>query len=115
MHKFKIFTMLAVSMAFLTSPVSALDVKVEAFATGLQAPVDLKEVPDGTGRIFIMEQTGVTVVVNADGTMRPEPFLDLTAKIVDPYVRFDERGTLGLAFHPNYKNNGKFYVYSSVL
>jgi len=113
MHKFKIVTMLAVSMAFLTSPVSALDVKVEAFATGLQAPVDLKEVPDGTGRIFIMEQTGVTVVVNADGTMRPEPFLDLTAKIVDPYVRFDERGTLGLAFHPNYKNNGKFYVYSS--
>ena len=113
MHKFKIFTVLAVSMAFLTSPVSALDVKVEAFATGLQAPVDLKEVPDGTGRIFITEQTGVIVVVNADGTVRPEPFLDLTAKIVDPYVRFDERGTLGLAFHPNYKNNGKFYVYSS--
>jgi len=91
----------------------ALEVKVDVFASGLQSPVDLKEVPDGSGRIFIMQQTGAIVVVNADGTMRPEPFLDLRAKIVDQYVRFDERGTLGLAFHPNYKNNGKFYVHSS--
>jgi glucose/arabinose dehydrogenase len=103
----------AVSLAFMASPALALDVKVEAFATGLEAPVDLKESPDGTGRIFIMEQTGAIVVVNADGTIRPKPFLDLRAKIVKQYVRFDERGTLGFAFHPDYKNNGKFYVYSS--
>jgi len=103
----------AVSLAFIASPALAVDVKVEALATGLQAPVDLKESPDGTGRIFIMEQTGTIVVVNADGTVRPKPFLDLSAKIVTQYVRFDERGTLGLAFHPDYKKNGKFYVYSS--
>ena len=106
-------TLTAVAMAFLVNPAVALDVKVEAFATGLQSPVDLKEVPDGSGRIFIMQQTGAIAVVNADGTIRPEPFLDLRAKIPQLYVRFDERGTLGFAFHPNYKDNGKFYVYSS--
>ncbi len=114
MRKLNILAALtAVAMAFLAGSAGALDVKVEAFATGLQSPVDLKEVPDGSGRIFIMQQTGAIAVVNADGTMRPEPFLDLRAKIPQLYVRFDERGTLGFAFHPNYKDNGKFYVYSS--
>ena len=114
MRKFQIFTvMTAVALAFLSSPVAALDVKVKAFATGLQSPVDLKEVPDGTGRIFITQQTGAIAVVNADGTVLPKPFLDLRAKIINHYVRFDERGTLALAFHPNYKSNGKFYVHSS--
>ena len=103
----------AVICVLFPSPALALEVKVEVFASGLQSPVDLKEVPDGSGRIFIMQQTGAIVVINADGSIRPEPFLDLRAKIIDPYVRFDERGTLGLAFHPNYKKNGKFYVYSS--
>ena len=96
MRKLNILAALtAVAMAFLAGSAGALDVKVEAFATGLQSPVDLKEVPDGSGRIFIMQQTGAIAVVNADGTMRPEPFLDLRAKIPQLYVRFDERGTLG--------------------
>ena len=114
MRKFQILTVLtAVALAFLSSPVAALDVKVEAFATGLQSPIDLKEAPDGTGRIFIMQQTGAIAVVNADGTVLSKPFLDLRAKIINHYVRFDERGTLALAFHPDYKSNGKFYVHSS--
>ena len=114
MHKTNIVAaMTAITIALLANPAAALDVKVDVFATGLQSPVDLKEAPDGTGRIFITEQTGAIVVVNADGTIRPEPFLDLRAKIVNPHVRFDERGTLGLAFHPDFKSNGKFYVYSS--
>jgi glucose/arabinose dehydrogenase len=114
MHKIKMAAALtAITIALGANTATALDVKVEAFATGLQSPVDLKEAPDGTGRIFITEQTGAIRVVDADGTMRPEPFLDLRAKIIDHYVRFDERGTLGLAFHPDFKSNGKFYVYSS--
>jgi glucose/arabinose dehydrogenase len=103
----------AMTFALFAYPAAALDVKVEVIADGLQSPIDLKEAPDGTGRIFIMEQTGAIRVVNADGTMRPEPYLDLRAKIVKQYVRFDERGTLGFAFHPDYKNNGLVYVHSS--
>ena len=114
MHKIKMAAALtAITIALGANTATALDVKVEAFATGLQSPVDLKEAPDGTGRIFIMEQTGAIRVVDADGTMRAEPFLDLRAKIIDHYVRFDERGTLGFAFHPDFKSNGKFYVHTS--
>ncbi len=84
---------IAVICVLFSSPALALEVKAEVFASGLQSPVDLKEVPDGSGRIFIMQQTGAIVVINADGSMRPEPFLDLRAKIIDQYVRFDELGT----------------------
>ena len=108
-----VVVLISLFLATVSGSVPALDVQVKAFATGLQSPVDLKEVPDGSGRIFIMQQTGAIAVVNADGTVRPEPFLDLRAEIPQLYVRFDERGTLGFAFHPGYKNNGKFYVYSS--
>ena len=102
-----------VMVGFMTPTASALNVKVKVVGTGLQSPVDLKESPDGTGRRFIVEQTGAIRIVMPDGTMRPEPFLDLRKSIVTQYVRFDERGTLGLAFHPNYKSNGKFYVHYS--
>ena len=100
-----------VVVGFLAPSASALNVKVKVVGTGLQSPVDLKESPDGTGRRFIVEQTGTIRIVMPDGTMRPEAFLDLRKSIVTQYVRFDERGTLGLAFHPKYKSNGKFYVH----
>lgn len=91
----------------------ALEVKLKLVADGLQSPVDLKEAPDGSGRLFIVEQTGTIRIVTPDGKMLPGHFLDLRDSIVKQYVRFDERGTLGLAFHPDYRSNGKFYVYYS--
>ena len=75
-----VVVLISLFLATVSGSVPALDVQVKAFATGLQSPVDLKEVPDGSGRIFIMQQTGAIVVVNADGTVRPESFLDLRAK-----------------------------------
>ncbi|MGK0171634.1 MAG: glucose/arabinose dehydrogenase [Gammaproteobacteria bacterium] len=104
---------LAVAGALVTQPALALDVKLEVVADGLQSPIDLKESPDGTGRLFIVEQTGNVRIVMANGKVKPEPFLDLSRTIVKMYVRFDERGLLGFAFHPDYKNNGKFYVHYS--
>src|SRR4030095_11093530 len=41
----------------------------------------------------------------------PTPFLDITSKLVTLNPNFDERGLLGFAFHPNYKKNGRFFVY----
>lgn len=105
--------MIAAISALAAARVSALDVKLEPLATGLQSPVDLKEAPDGSGRLFIVEQTGNVRIVTPDGAVIPEPFLNLSRKIVRQYVRFDERGLLGLAFHPDFKSNGKFYVYYS--
>jgi glucose/arabinose dehydrogenase len=99
--------------ALIAQPALAADVKLEVLADGLQSPIDLKEAPDGSGRIFIAEQTGTVRIVMPDGTVRPEPFIDLSRSIVRLYVRFDERGVLGFAFHPDYKKNGKFYVHYS--
>lgn len=102
----------AAVLVFSTSA-SALNVKVKLIADGLQSPVELKEAPDGSGRLFIVEQTGTIRIVMPNGKMLDGAFLDLRASIVKQFVRFDERGTLGLAFHPKYKSNGKFYVYYS--
>jgi hypothetical protein len=60
-----------------------------------------------------VDQTGVIRVLTADGVVRAEPFLDLRSRIVPLMPEFDERGLLGLAFHPGYASNGRFFVYYS--
>lgn len=82
-------------------------------AEGLTSPVTLAEAPDESGMIFIADQTGEVRVMNANGELQQEPFLDISDKIVPLEDHYDERGLLGLAFHPQYKTNGKFYVYYS--
>jgi glucose/arabinose dehydrogenase len=73
--------------------------------SGLSAPLDLADPGDGSGRLFIVEQGGTIRIWQAGEVMR-EPFLDLR-EMVDCC---GERGLLGLAFHPNYAENGYFYV-----
>ena len=78
---------------------------------GLIHPLEMLTAPDGTKRRFIVEQSGtIETCCCPDGTMRPTPFLDLTDKMVRLNREFDERGLLGMAFHPKFKENGKFYV-----
>ena len=45
-----------------------------------------------------------------EGQILSQPFLDIRHKIVRQWPQFDEKGLLGLAFHPDFANNGKFYV-----
>ncbi len=78
-------------------------------ATPLTAPVFLTHAGDGTGRLFIVDQVGQIRIVK-NGALLATPFLDLTSKIIDINEFFDERGVLGLAFHPDYANNGRFFV-----
>jgi glucose/arabinose dehydrogenase len=85
-------------------------VKLQLFAETLVHPMVMLDVPDGSKRKFIVEQTGTIQVLMPDGTLRPTPFMDLSPKIVKLDWEFDERGLLGLAFHPKFKDNGKFYV-----
>lgn len=91
----------------------ALDATLTIVATGLNSPVELVTVPDGTNRRFIAEQTGKIKVLMPNGEMQSTPFLDISSRLVKLIKAFDERGLLGLAFHPDYANNGKFYVYYS--
>jgi glucose/arabinose dehydrogenase len=87
-------------------------VDLEPVASGLAAPVYLTEAPDGSGRLFVVDQAGLIRIID-DGVLLQEPFLDLTDRIVDFRPGFDERGALGLAFHPQYAQNGRFFVFYS--
>jgi glucose/arabinose dehydrogenase len=53
------------------------------------------------------------MVSSAAGNLLPQPFLDLRSRIVPLMPAFDERGAFGLAFHPGYGGNGRFFVYYS--
>ena len=86
------------------------EVAVELLAAGFSAPVFLVAPDDGSGRRFVGEQAGVIYVVTADGERLETPFLDLRDRMVTLLEGFDERGLLGLAFHPDFATNGLFYV-----
>lgn len=97
------------ALLFATSAAQAeVKVKLEPFVTGLNAPLMMVQ-PPGDDRVFVIEQFGRIRIVK-NGKLRAEPFLDIRSKIHTLFHDFDERGLLGLAFHPKFKENGKFYV-----
>ena len=101
-------------LAFGATASNAAKIKLEPFVTGINTPLAMVQ-PAGDDRMFIAEQTGHIRIVK-DGKVLPTPFLNVRSKIVNRHHDFDERGLLGLTFHPDFKNNGKFYVaYSSQL
>ena len=100
--------------SFTSTPTGDLGcVCVKPVATGLRNPLSALHSRDGSGRLFIIEQLGVIRILTANNTLLTQPFLDIRSKILISTRRGDERGLLGLAFHPNYRENGKFYVYYS--
>lgn len=80
------------------------EVELLRVAGGLRRPVALTHA--GDERLFIAEQRGLVRVIRAGETL-PEPFLDVADRIS---IDGSERGLLGIAFHPNYSDNGYFYV-----
>lgn len=70
---------------------------------------------DGTHRLFVAEQVGVVWVYLPDGSRLEQPFLDLKSTVLTTPWIGDERGFLGLAFHPKFRRNRKFYIYYSCL
>jgi glucose/arabinose dehydrogenase len=88
-------------------------VELVPIADGLTAPVDLTQPDDGTGRLFVVDQTGLIRIIGLDGALLPDPFLDLRSRMTTIRQTFDERGLLGLAFHPEYASNGRFFVHYS--
>ncbi len=72
--------------------------------SGLQRPVDLQA--DGSGRLFVIEKPG-RIRILKDGQLLDQPFLDITDRVGS---KGNEQGLLGLAFHPQYAENGRFFV-----
>ncbi len=93
-------------------PAEEIVIELELIAEGLTSPVEAVNAEDGTGRLFILEQPGRIRILQND-TLANNPFLDLTDRVISLNSGYDERGLLGLAFHPDYENNGYFYVYYS--
>src|SRR5262249_15777532 len=74
-------------------------VSLNLVAEGLNSPVALIESPDNSGRLFLVDQTGQIYIIK-DGERMATPFLDISDKLVPMEEGGDERGLLGLAFHP---------------
>lgn len=90
-----------------------LTIDVQVVAEGFNSPIQIVSADDRTRRLFIIDQAGTIRIVTRSGVLLPTPFLDLTTKLVPLMPSFDERGVLGLAFHPRYEKNGRFFVYYS--
>ena len=79
------------------------------FLTGLNQPVLIRHAGDGTRRLFIVQQAGLIKVLQPGSTV-PTNFIDLSSKIFIPTSPSDERGLLGLTFHPQFATNHYFFV-----
>jgi glucose/arabinose dehydrogenase len=80
-------------------------------ADNLVSPISLHEPPDGSHRLFIVDQTGKIWIVGADGKKLATPFIDITGRMIALNSSYDERGLLDIAFHPQFRTNGKLYLF----
>lgn len=99
-------------VSILPGDVDALTVKLEKIASGFKSPAVLTNAGDGSNRLFVADLNGKIYVIENDNKLS-KPFLDLSDKIVNLNPIYDERGLLGLTFHPDYENNDRFYVHYS--
>jgi cytochrome c(L) len=87
-------------------------------ADGFYDPTNVANAGDGSGRLFVTERVGRVRIVNKDGSVQKEPFLDLTninPLGSDVQTGFVEQGLYSIAFHPKFKQNGYFYVHYASL
>jgi len=88
-----------------TAPAAPDRISLTPVVSGLSSPVDLQAADDGTGRLFVVEQAG-TIRILQGGVLLGAPFLDIRSR-----VNFSgEMGLLGVAFHPAFAQNQRFYV-----
>jgi glucose/arabinose dehydrogenase len=70
-------------------------------------PINISAPHDGTGRVFVCERPGVIRIIGKDGKVMKEPFYDNRS---NTNFQFLEQGLYCVAFHPNFKENGRFFV-----
>jgi glucose/arabinose dehydrogenase len=85
--------------------------EVKLFARGFTNPTACAAPRDGSGRLFVTEQTGTVRIVDSNGDVLKEPFIDVSGRMVKPSFAYDESGLLGIVFHPDYAANGRFFLF----
>ena len=84
---------------------TSADITLETVVTGLDTPLFVTHSKDHSGRLFIVEQPGRIKVLHP-GSASPTVFLDIVGRVLSG----GERGLLGLAFHPQFESNRRFFV-----
>lgn len=116
MKQIKLFSavaaMIACGSAILgAGPFPALELKVAYPELKFTRPVAMNEAPDGSGRLFLVEQGGKIFILPKERDRKDTTlFLDISDR--KPH-KDNEEGLLGLAFHPQFRNNGRFFIYYS--
>lgn len=92
-------------------------IELQTILTGITSPMQWLPANDGTGRMFLVEQTGKIKIFN-NGSLNATPFLDVTSRLVALSASYDERGLLSMAFHPGFANPSspgfrKIYTYTN--
>ncbi|XP_040916874.1 HHIP-like protein 2 [Toxotes jaculatrix] len=95
-------------------PRGCLQLCLTEVANNLRNPVLMLHSSDDTHRMFIAEQVGFVWVYLRDGSRLEQPFLDMSGEVMTTPWLGDERGFLGMAFHPKYRDNGRFFIYYSI-
>lgn len=101
-----ISTLLMLFISSLSIAQVPADVNLELIAN-VDQNVGIRHAGDGSGRLFVITQNGFIRIIDAQGNLITTPFLDIDVKVNSGG---NEQGLLGLAFHPNYSQNGYFYV-----
>ena len=99
-------SLLALALTSLATTSAAQDMKLERIATGLNNPL-FATAPEGDERIFVVEKRGIVRIVRNGGLDTSVFFLNISSNVSTN----SERGLLGMAFHPDFENNG--YVFTS--
>ena len=103
------------SLPFVSAIPDIKNARLIQIAGGFERPLFLTHAGDGSGRLFVVEQTGSVHIIQ-DGEVLDAPFLDVSELVgtrldlSDP-ENSSENGLLGLAFHPDYHENGYFFIY----
>ena len=103
MHKSLLVNVLF--LLFLSQIVSQTSIELEPFANGLSIPVGIEHA--GDHRLFVVEKPGRIQILDSLGQINGQPFLSITSRVNS---QSSEQGLLGLAFHPDYQENGYFYL-----
>lgn len=100
-------------------PMSGITVGLEQVMSGLISPVAGAVAPGDPDHLYVADQTGQIWSVDVSGRRHPHAprlFLDISSRLIHlglGRIKYDERGLLGLVFHPDFKRNGLFYTYAS--
>ena len=100
--------------SFVAAIPDAQNVQLTLIADGFDRPLFVTHAGDGSGRLFVVEQTGFIHIIK-NGEVLEEPFLDVSQFAhwlysYDNMSGYSENGLLGMAFHPNYSENGYFFI-----